>query len=692
MKYHNKLFINICIISVIYLSACHESHEPSTSSEDEPQTCQSGFVDCDHTRSNGCETDLNTQSNCGQCGRSCNDGQVCAQGVCASECPASDGYAKCGDHCIQLARQHYAKCDTCVENWCDLDNNTATGCEADAHKLHLNTTCSDCNEGYCDLDDDLSNGCEKTTSELHYSTCGTCASGYQNCDANPANGCETNTQEDSENCGACGIACQAYEFCIEGQCLSQCRADQGNVLCGHQCTHLSAKNLASCDTCLEGWCDMDNNKASTGCESHAQTLHLNATCDGCEAGWCNLDKTLANGCETNAALVHLNDDCTACAAGFCDLDQNADNGCEANLSIWHLSACTECQNEWCDADNDLTNGCEANTRISSDHCGACGNKCPENFVCIDGSCEIQCAANETRCSKTTCFDLSKQHWLNCEGQCAENYADCDGKISNGCETSLLTQNNCGACGNDCGPKACIHGVCDVCNSGWLHCNDLCVDIKTDRLNCGACGNQCQSNAICADGTCQCEPEFTSCGSAGCVDLKTDPQHCGDCSIDCGEGQSCADGACQCEPEFTSCGSAGCVDLKTDSHHCGDCNIDCGDHTCFEGTCLDVPAGYTQCGTEFVDLKTDIHHCGACDVDLTTDTVLHVTHVQCQDGTPILTCETDEIYEYMGDDYFHRWADCDGQPTNGCEADLRDDFKNCGKCQNSCITCIEFACH
>lgn len=45
--------------------------------------------------------------------------------------------------------------------------------------------------------------------------------------------------------------------------------------------------------------------------------------------------------------------------------------------------------------------------------------------------------------------------------CKKGFADCDGKISNGCETDLMKDNdNCGACGNICPSlEVCAAGVC-----------------------------------------------------------------------------------------------------------------------------------------------------------------------------------------------------------------------------------------
>ncbi len=48
-------------------------------------TCDAGYGDCDASLANGCETQLNTISNCGQCGRdcSCYGAAMCLNGACA---------------------------------------------------------------------------------------------------------------------------------------------------------------------------------------------------------------------------------------------------------------------------------------------------------------------------------------------------------------------------------------------------------------------------------------------------------------------------------------------------------------------------------------------------------------------------------------------------------------------------------
>jgi hypothetical protein len=64
--------------------------------------CNAGFGNCDGSPGNGCETQLNTTSNCGACGMACANGESCNNGACGpGACPA--GYARCdGVTCVRI--------------------------------------------------------------------------------------------------------------------------------------------------------------------------------------------------------------------------------------------------------------------------------------------------------------------------------------------------------------------------------------------------------------------------------------------------------------------------------------------------------------------------------------------------------------------------------------------------------------
>jgi hypothetical protein len=89
-------------------------------------------------------------------------------------------------------------------------------------------------------------------------------------------------------------------------------------------------------------------------------------------------------------------------------------------------------------------------------------------------------------------------------------------------------------------------------------------------------------------------------------------------------RACTGGVCQCSGTLTSC-NAVCVDISTDKHACGSCTNSCGSQNAV-GTCTN----------------------GAC------------TEV-CSVG----------------------FADCDNDPSTGCEAQLSSDVANCGVCGTHC---------
>lgn len=84
---------------------------------------------------------------------------------------------------------------------------------------------------------------------------------------------------------------------------------------------------------------------------------------------------------------------------------------------------------------------------------------------------------------------------------------------------------------------------------------------------------------------------------------------------------------------------------------------------------------TQCGEAPVDLSTDVKNCGAC-----KRVCAGGAHSvpSCAAGTCVLACDAG-------------FADCNGQPADGCEVELAKDVKSCGACGRACTACGGTAC-
>ena len=451
-----------------------------------------------------------------------------------------------------------------------------------------------------------------------------CPPGTADCDADPASRCETplNTLE---NCGGCKIVCElahAGESCEAGSCMfTGCEA-----------------GFHDCDMDASNGCETDIHTASDcgGCGTLCALAHASAACDAgvcelaaCDPGWGDCDGELANGCETELNRLAS---CGGCGAA-CDYP-NASETCDTG--VCRLGACDA---KWGDCDNDPTSGCET-PLTTLENCGACGVVCDipgAGESCATGTCEpSSCQAGLGDCDGNTgngC-ETSLATLQNCGGcglacdlanagescpdgtcsfeACDPGFGDCDGNTGNGCETSLATLQNCGACAVACGfPNAgasCDSGSCSFagCNADFGDCDgntgNGCETSLTTTSDCGSCGVGCafpNASATCSGGSCSfgaCVGGFADCdGSStnGCeIELTSDDANCGGCGVACIGQQACVGGSCVCQPDCrggAECGNDGC------SGSCGSCGAleTCNSmHRC---VCQYQTCGSTCCG-------------------------------------------------------------------------------------------------
>ena len=695
----------------------------------EATPCPSTMGNCDGDPGNGCETPLDTVSDCGGCGASCdlaNASEACAAGGVCVVTACDEGYGSC-------------------------DGDDATGCET---PLATSTDCGSCGTP-CTLDN-ASGSCGTGACVVD-----ACDAGWSDCDGDPGNGCETLVTTVS-NCGACGVVCDvpnASETCASGACeMTACDPGAGDCdgvattgcetplvtlancgACGAPCALPNAVETCATGTCaivscVGGWGNCDG-EATDGCEtpltSPVDCGACGAPCDfanaletcasgactltGCDAGFGNCNGLSADGCEASLAtlancgacaatcdLANVSESCAsgactlvACAAGWGNCDGVVGNGCETLLSS--LASCGVCGSPcdlpnasetcatgacavvtcaagWGDCDGADANGCEANLNASASDCGACG------AACTNPNGTTSCVAG------------------GCAPVCAVGFASCDGDPDNGCEAAV-----CGGCGFICdyanASETCATGVCELvaCDAEFGNCDGAngngCETPLTTVVSCGVCGTACTNpngTASCTGGACApgCAGGFGSCDgnpNNGCETSLATLVNCGACGASCAlvnASESCAGGTCAlvaCSAGFGDCDGVsanGCELAVTTTSNCGACGVACtnanGGTGCTGGACAPVCAGgFGDCDGDPSDgcesSLTTLVNCGACG----TVCALANGSESCATGVcTLIACTAG-------------FGDCDGLDANGCEASLAT-VSSCGACGASCI--------
>ena len=417
--------------------------------------CAAGHFDCDGDPQSGCEETLTSSAHCRACGASCALKHVqrstCSPDPSAGPCLIDHG---CAANEAGECRESSAAVG-CEDGWADCDGVDANGCETSLRTLG---NCGGCgtrcalseSEASCESGDCRSIGCKP-----NYADCGA--------------GC-VSLSDNPQHCGACDKQCAAPNRCAGGRCSA--------VLC--------APGRADCNEDAADGCETDLTNASncgacgTRCGPYA---HAQAGCNAnqcavasCQAGFANCDGQVANGCETDLSAVG---ECGACGNDCAALPRVSSAQCSAGVC-----AALVCESGWGDCDGRADNGCEQALN-TLDHCGSCSGGCSPAHAtgeCSTGTCKI--------------------------AECSSGYDDCAGGAADGCEASLDTTNNCGACGRKCpSGQTCQNGGCACqsgsCPNGTECCNGVCIDTSgncvpwpcipgttRDKNNCGSCGESC----------------------------------------------------------------------------------------------------------------------------------------------------------------------------------------------------------
>ncbi len=250
-------------------------------------TCASGWGDCNGNPADGCETQLNTNANCGACSQGCSPANAagdCSTGSCqVSSCNA--GWGNCDSNqsngCETHTAADVANCGGCGSA-CSNNNGTPS-CNGGGCSIA-------CSAGYADCDNNArTDGCEVNT-RTDPNNCGTCGHvcsgstpncsngncvsacpvGTADCDGNSANGCETNTASDGNNCGACNKKCTSSQYCSNGTCVScgsgQSDCDKNGTNACESATASDPNNCGGCGTRCgsDGTCGCASSSCSGG--------------------------------------------------------------------------------------------------------------------------------------------------------------------------------------------------------------------------------------------------------------------------------------------------------------------------------------------------------------------------------------------------------------------------------------------
>jgi hypothetical protein len=211
-----------------------------------PTGCNAGFADC--TAAAGCETALGTTANCASCGN------ACANQHGTTACTGTPGTYDCAPTCSGFWRS----CNGNPDDGCETSIETLTDCGACGAPCNLANASETCPSGVCTLgtctagfgncDAQAGNGCETTLGNVtHCNACGNactnshgttsctgsagaydcapvCDANWGSCDGDPDDGCEEPLTT-IDHCGQCGRACTGTTpFCVQTAGVYNCAA------------------------------------------------------------------------------------------------------------------------------------------------------------------------------------------------------------------------------------------------------------------------------------------------------------------------------------------------------------------------------------------------------------------------------------------------------------------------------------
>jgi hypothetical protein len=571
-------------------------------------------------------------SDCGGCGRTCQQGLVCNNGACVT--PATGGtcggnLTMCASGCTSLA-DDARNCGTCG-SFCDGSCNSGM-CQAPG-QAPFGSTCvrnGDCAGNLC-LDQmrfGYPGGFCSSICDANLP----CAAG-QTCVGSPTSGafgaCRQACAADAD-CGRAGV------FCVAGACQPDCRMSPMACTNGQSCDQTSGRCVTmTAPTCSQpqvtcptpggsGTYCTDPNKDPMNCGACWRMCPGGTVCNNgvCGAQTCVAPATACAGPGGGVLCIDLSRDTSNCGAcgQACAMNAICTNGqCVGGGGTYPgLAACRG------------PGGAPFCTNLYNDqgNCGGCGIVCPSGQSCFSGTCGTAQPPPVCPANMQICTDPAGQ-----KQYCSDPRSD---------------PGNCGKCGIVCGAgMGCSNGVCtqnatmadagttQTCAPPGVMCGGpmgpYCSSLTNDPSNCGACGRQCPASTYCSNSACvpmpdggtmppptdagaiNCAAGWSACYPATappyCADFSNDPGNCGACFKPCPAGWACQAAACvqptqptdggvqtadaskgvSCPAGLYACDNTYCADFMNDPANCGACHLACvASQACQQGQCTLPP--------------------------------------------------------------------------------------------------------
>jgi hypothetical protein len=343
------------LIPVLALLSCgFPSYTFSVQDDAGPQICGAGVADCNGQPDDGCETSIDTVSNCGNC---------------ATECTNDHGTTRCA-----LTGETTACAPVCAAGFADCDLNPGNGCETNLNGDSLNC-------GACGTACPANGG----TASCVAGICGvsSCNAGFGDCQN--IGKCTINLQTDPLNCGNCGNACpnsHGTASCNAGIC--QIRCDTGWGDCNAASEDGGSSPADGCETKLNVP-DSTGGVPNCGACGNNCSRRSYTTIDlaECELGTCARDCLYGTGdCDNNR-------DDPACTGSSCGCEVSFGSNANNCGACGHACKGGACVNDACQCpDSEPKSGSTKCSLASTVSCGAYGSS----------GCACSCTSGVFKCT------------------------------------------------------------------------------------------------------------------------------------------------------------------------------------------------------------------------------------------------------------------------------------------------------